>query len=484
MSVFKYKCCARVFSSYYVCTQCSQIIHRGCVANGRFKGNLQVIEGHKVNCCKPDIVDIEKSITIMEEKNALLEETLGELTTDSQLKYQQLEKVKKDYEFFINEASIREDELNKIIVKNEETIKSLSENLTALRNQLEVYTTKLQKTCSTQTEIRARFNDCSSQTECQQVVNAALTANSTEASLPSPTPVLTQRKEPQQNPQIPPKITDSVYSPSPSVEKLTSNFLKQRRILLLADDFGRDIGKPLKSLLDASNYNIQTLYKPGAKFLNVIEDVKNLTKDFTLRDHVVIAAGTNNFVGRGEHPLFRHIWSQIKLCPDTNFTFVGVPYANNYYANELIHKFNNKLLHFCNKLHSCLQGYFSFIDVNQESNIMRKGKLCKLIYRDIVLAENSCQKNLIFVRTCDAVVHCKNVSSRTGGSPNKGAESTVSFPPSLGVHGIDVSTDSTDFLGPHLPETLPQPVNTNSTSNIDSGNFLYPRLSQVSLDEN
>lgn len=43
-----------------------------------------------------------------------------------------MERLKKEYVCFINEASIREDELNKIIAKNHDTIKKIVKDISKL----------------------------------------------------------------------------------------------------------------------------------------------------------------------------------------------------------------------------------------------------------------------------------------------------------------------------------------------------------------
>lgn len=152
----KFKCCEKLFSSYYVCTQCHEIIHRNCVTNGKYKGTLNITKGNKVNCCSKESVDLEKSANLLEERNAALEETLNELSLDTQLKSTYIEKLKRENDHLLNEASMREDELNKIIVTNEKTISELNESLIKLKLDLKKYTDKIYNSNSTQTEIRVR----------------------------------------------------------------------------------------------------------------------------------------------------------------------------------------------------------------------------------------------------------------------------------------------------------------------------------------
>ena len=75
-----------------MCTQCHEIIHRNCVTTGKYGGTLNIIKGNKVNCYTNATIDLEESLSIIEEKNVALEETLNELSLDTKLKTKHIDK--------------------------------------------------------------------------------------------------------------------------------------------------------------------------------------------------------------------------------------------------------------------------------------------------------------------------------------------------------------------------------------------------------
>ena len=65
------------------------------------------------------------------------------------------------------------------------------------------------------------------------------------------------------------------------------------KILMLADSQGRHMAKKLHKTF-ASQYAVQIIFKPNAELYNVTIDVRNLTKDFSESDYLIILAGTND----------------------------------------------------------------------------------------------------------------------------------------------------------------------------------------------
>lgn len=75
------------------------------------------------------------------------------------------------------------------------------------------------------------------------------------------------------------------------LEKESSVNSNKNNVLILADSHGRQLAELLHPILP---YNVQVIFKPSAKFNQVISDVTNLTKKFTKNDHVFIIAGCND----------------------------------------------------------------------------------------------------------------------------------------------------------------------------------------------
>jgi len=68
---------------------------------------------------------------------------------------------------------------------------------------------------------------------------------------------------------------------------------KKTRVLFLADSNGRFCSEKIREGL-GGDYDVCTIFKPGAKINQVIESVEQLTKYFTQDDVVVLHAGSND----------------------------------------------------------------------------------------------------------------------------------------------------------------------------------------------
>jgi hypothetical protein len=62
---------------------------------------------------------------------------------------------------------------------------------------------------------------------------------------------------------------------------------QKKKILLLGSSHRQDIGPMLQKHL-GSEYEVTSVFKPNALLANVVEDLKNLSKDLTKKDHIAI----------------------------------------------------------------------------------------------------------------------------------------------------------------------------------------------------
>lgn len=444
MSQF-YKCCNKPFI-HYVCTQCHGVIHKSCVNTKKIK-DIRLLNGNRVMCC----VSEHTNLSIQEEKNSLLEETLNELTTESELKSRQLEKVKRDYQQFLSEASLREDELNKLIMKNEETIQRLERQIVEMESIIASYKSKRFIHNSTQTNAIGNFP------ENRKIIK--LISKETQ----------TTRQSVTIGTMTIPVQEESVGEASTRIDcDRVNEDNRFNRVLILSDDLGRNVNALLGNKLN-DRYKIQCYYKPGALYEQVIEDLGCLAKDFTIEDHVVIIAGKNYFASKLKFPRCKSIWEQIKKCPTTNISFVGVPYLN--YNQYNIFKFNEKLEAFTSRLNSCLPGRIDYMDVTDiSSNAVGRIKhvLTKRIANSIL---NACKKqnNLIFVDLNNETT--MDSSEIQDNSPSKSLQIEMNE----AMNGGD-SCGGPDGVVSHL--------DCRSEVEVFSGGpFLYPRLSQLGLEK-
>ncbi|RZF47075.1 hypothetical protein LSTR_LSTR004475 [Laodelphax striatellus] len=77
---------------------------------------------------------------------------------------------------------------------------------------------------------------------------------------------------------------------------------KNKRLLIIADSHGRDLGWDLNSDLCDHGFEVTVVAKSGAKFNTVTHDVADFTKDFDFNDRVVVLAGANDIVNNTEQP--------------------------------------------------------------------------------------------------------------------------------------------------------------------------------------
>ncbi|KAG5863587.1 hypothetical protein JTB14_023354 [Gonioctena quinquepunctata] len=141
-------------------------------------------------------------------------------------------------------------------------------------------------------------------------------------------------------------------------------------------------------------FTIETIIKPGAYFVNVIEDVVELSMNFGLNDYIIVIAGSNDFNSK-KYPSFREINSRIKECSHTNIIFSSVPYGKQVKLNDFIYKFNIKLNEYTYKLNHYAEGDISFFDLNCTKGTMQsKKEIVKKISDSIF--RNKQTKNLKF----------------------------------------------------------------------------------------
>lgn len=148
-----YKCCHTKFV-HYVCVKCYGIYHKSCLP--KFRNKVQLTEENKLICCE----DLNTKNDYDEEKENL-EKTVSELVEDGEIKNSYIEKLKTDNNVFLQEALKREDEMNEIIQKQEDTIQELKERINKM-TPLVQSNDEIKSTSSTQTNIKRTKNSFTS----------------------------------------------------------------------------------------------------------------------------------------------------------------------------------------------------------------------------------------------------------------------------------------------------------------------------------
>ncbi|KAG5864878.1 hypothetical protein JTB14_010059 [Gonioctena quinquepunctata] len=165
------------------------------------------------------------------------------------------------------------------------------------------------------------------------------------------------------------------------------------KILILCDEIGYGLRKSMSKSI-GEEFTIETIIKPGAYFVNVIEDVVELSMNFGLNDYIIVIAGSNDFNSK-KYPSFREINSRIKECSHTNIIFPSVPYGKQVKLNDFIYKFNIKLNEYTYKLNHYAEGDISFFDLNCTKGTMQSKKEIVKKISDFIF-RNKQRKNLKF----------------------------------------------------------------------------------------
>ncbi|KAG5869961.1 hypothetical protein JTB14_004126 [Gonioctena quinquepunctata] len=135
-------------------------------------------------------------------------------------------------------------------------------------------------------------------------------------------------------------------------------FIPIPKIIILCDEIGYGLRKSMSKFI-GEEFTIETIIKPGAYFVTVIEDVVELSMKFGLNDYIIVIAGSNDFKSK-KYPSFREINSRIKECSHMNIIFSSVPYGKQVKLNDFIYKFNVKLNEYTYKLNHYAEGDISF----------------------------------------------------------------------------------------------------------------------------
>ncbi|RZF36091.1 hypothetical protein LSTR_LSTR010502 [Laodelphax striatellus] len=92
------------------------------------------------------------------------------------------------------------------------------------------------------------------------------------------------------------------------IKKTTKRSLKprnkksNRKVLVLSDSHGRDIGWDLNREVGGDGFEVTVVSRPGCSFNTVTHDISDFTKNFTHDDTVIVLAGTNDVVDGAVQP--------------------------------------------------------------------------------------------------------------------------------------------------------------------------------------
>lgn len=113
-------------------------------------------------------------------------------------------------------------------------------------------------------------------------------------------------------------------------------------VLILADSHGRQLAGIISDLLP-KNFTVQSIFKPNARFEEVVKNCASLATNFAEMDHVIVFAGCNNALQTGKIQI-SSIESTLNALKHTNTYFVSIPYfKNRKILNNIIYGLNTLL---------------------------------------------------------------------------------------------------------------------------------------------
>lgn len=465
-----FNCCKKSFY-HYVCIKCAGIFHKSCVSSDA----IQLIGNQKIICsdcdCHPNDATQDNSV-----EN--LERTINDLSEDNLNKQYFIDKIKSDNQFILHEAVTREKELNDTISDYQRHIDDLKQKVKDMENELSMYA-KSTADVTTQTSVVSDFVSVDTDIPMQLVISKnaldSIEATPNNKSVSTVTDLSIQQLEicssriPGSNkstqvdfPQSPNSMVGlsmtnhikdyrssglSLMDELVAIEGVTDNnstkVKSMPRILLLCDDLGMGLREKLERLLGC--HQIMSVIKPHATMKNLIESVDSLSQDFTVNDFLVIVGGQHD-LSKGQFPSFKFINQKLRNCTSTNIIFTSVPYGCDSAINDTIYKYNCKLNDYLSRLNRITQGLVMYHEINNVKSKINKHLIVRGL-AEVIDAKRTLnqRKSLIFINT--------------------------------------VPKDSTT-CNLSVNNCIPVSLNRGSKNIDDSqcvNNFLYPRLSQLSL---
>lgn len=172
---------------------------------------------------------------------------------------------------------------------------------------------------------------------------------------------------------------------------------KKRQLLIISDELGRGLNKSLTEYLGKSNFIVQSFIKPGASYHSTMDNIEDLTRNFTSNDYILIMTGSNDFISN-QNPSLRFILNKIEKCSNTNIIFSATPVTpDNIKNSRWIQKFNYRLQEKIVKVNNVSENKVCFLDITKENMFKLRNKEIadKVI---TIINNNKYNKNLVYVK--------------------------------------------------------------------------------------
>lgn len=417
-----FECCkTKSFpSSYYLCINCFKVYHKSCVLKD--KANYTFVNGFKLKCCESDEELLKKTI----DEKSILEETILEMSENSQLREKHISKLKVEHEKLLEEVTAREDELNSFINEQQALLEKANKEIQKLRQDIFHFTNKLMDSKYTQT-IENKTTTSSTQT-CQK--------NSATSNMQSYVIQKNIRLYHQNNP---------------------THKISKGKILIVSGEFGKDLVHNLQNYM--REWRVNSILKPHATNTELVDTAIVSSRNFTKQD--ILIFWPNEYINC-------HINKLYSSLTHTNFLILSTPYVSKSYDfNERVYHSNLSLFKSVRELTGNLKCVIDINSILIKSNythnihrINRTGKKYVAMYlaKYITLLEISYKED---VTTADSVTKSTSTDMAVleyAVSPQIISENCHIQSPSQNSESLTKSATATQH-------------------------FLYPRLSQITLLE-
>jgi hypothetical protein len=100
---------------------------------------------------------------------------------------------------------------------------------------------------------------------------------------------------------------------------------QKRRVLVMADSHGKDLGPLLYERLGHS-FQSTVITRPGAPFNSVAKDIEELSNDFNFNDRIIIIGGTNDIVESTDQRYSLNLNAVRRIANRTNVAVATIPF--------------------------------------------------------------------------------------------------------------------------------------------------------------
>ncbi|CAG9817124.1 unnamed protein product [Phaedon cochleariae] len=331
-----YKCCKSKPFIHYVCIQCHSIFHKSCLLANKKK--ITMVEGNQIICCKREPND-------QDEQTSILEKTINDLSEDSEMKNNYIEKLKKEKNIYIQQAIDMELEINTLLADHKKTIEELEDKIKDLEK---IAHESVKPTKSICTQTRLVMSHKATTTDLQTREQASGDNEPMEKGMETDRGV---GKCPKLNSQHRIESSSGAISKSSTSNESTNH---NRKILLASNYHGRCLASYLSHQNENKYLSIQSIMKPKAHEDEVLNTAMTNTKAFTKNDLL--------FIWLHRHEMNTEKLEQFAInMAHTNTIFITEPYnyntwrgnqytyENNLFLSKTLHKYQNSVKVFeCN----------------------------------------------------------------------------------------------------------------------------------------